>query len=90
MSSNAQFDQINFHKEVKISFNDEVDTTDAGGLLRSWMTECIKEIFSPELGMLSLCHTEGTFYKFNYNEHVKDLFEVGAKILGTVIGKAIF
>lgn len=40
--------------------------------------------------MLSLCETSGTFYKFNFNEHVSELFEVAAKILGIVIGKAIF
>jgi hypothetical protein len=40
--------------------------------------------------MLSLCETAGTFYKFNFNEHVSELFEVAAKILGIVIGKAIF
>ena len=74
MSSNAQFEDINLHKEVKIQFKDEKETSDAGGLLREWMNECIHEIFNPELGMLSLCETPGTFYKFNYNEHVKDLF----------------
>lgn len=55
MSSNSQFEKINFYKEVKISFKDEKDTTDAGGLLREWMTLCINEIFSPELNLLSLC-----------------------------------
>jgi len=41
MSSNSQFENINFHKEVKINFKDEKDTSDAGGLLREWMNLCI-------------------------------------------------
>jgi|JI6StandDraft_1071083.scaffolds.fasta_scaffold305788_1 hypothetical protein len=90
MSSHAQFEKIDFHKEVKIEFKDEKDTTDAGGLLREWISLCINETFSQELNMLSLCETVGTFYKFNFNEHVSELFEVAAKILGIVIGKAIF
>lgn len=54
------------------------------------MNLCIHEIFSPDLGMLSLCDTSATFYKFNFNHHVQELFEVAAKILGIIIGKAIF
>lgn len=67
MSSNAQFDKINFHKEVKINFNDDDEAMDAGGLLRQWMSLCIKEVFCKDLGILSLCETKTTFYKFNYN-----------------------
>lgn len=40
--------------------------------------------------MLKLCDTTQTFYKFNFNENAADLFEVAAKILGIVIGKALF
>jgi hypothetical protein len=90
MSSNRQFEKINFFKEVKIVFGDEKEATDAGGLLREWMNLCIKEIFNPELGLLKLCDTSATFYKFNSNENVAELFEVAAKILGIVIGKAVF
>lgn len=54
------------------------------------MNECCNEIFNPELGMMSLCDTSTTFYKFNFSENVKELFEVAAKILGIIIGKAIF
>lgn len=90
MSSNAQFDKIDFHKEVKINFNDDGEAMDAGGLLREWMNLCIQEVFSKDLGILSLCDASATYYKFNFNEHVLQLFEVAAKILGVVIGKAIF
>jgi hypothetical protein len=90
MSSHAQFENINFHKEVKIKFKDESNTSDAGGLLREWMNLCINEIFSPDLHLLSLCDTTSTFYKFNFNDFVQDLFIVAARILGIVIGKAIF
>ena len=71
-------------------FGDEKEASDAGGLLREWMNLCINEIFSPELHLLSLSDTSSTYYKFNYNEYVQELFEVAAKILGIVIGKAIF
>lgn len=55
MSSNSQFEKINFYKEVKIIFKEEKDTSDAGGLLREWMNLCIKEIFDRDLNLLSLC-----------------------------------
>jgi hypothetical protein len=90
MSSHNQFERINFYKEVKIVFKDEKETSDAGGLLRQWMTLCIKEIFNPELGLMKLCDTPATFYKFNCSEYAMDLFEVAARILGVVMGKAIF
>ena len=55
MSSHAQFESLNFHKEVKIVFGDEKEASDAGGLLREWMNLCINEIFNPELHLFSLC-----------------------------------
>ena len=69
MSSNNQFEDINFYKEVKIVFAGEENTNDAGGLLREWMSCCVGEIFSTEMGVLKACDTIGTFYKFNtFNE----------------------
>lgn len=54
------------------------------------MNLCIKEIFDPSLGMLKLCDSSTTYYKFNPNEQVLELFEVASEILGVIIGKAIF
>jgi hypothetical protein len=39
---------------------------------------------------MHLCDTSETFYKFNVNESIMDFLEIAAKILGVVIGKAIF
>jgi hypothetical protein len=75
---------------VKIVFKDEKLALDAGGLMREWMNMCIKEIFDPSLGMFKLCDSSTTYYKFNPNDQVLDLFEVASEILGVVIGKAIF
>lgn len=75
---------------MKIVFKDEKETSDAGGLLRQWMSLCIKEIFNPELGLMKLCESPATYYKFNNSEFAMDLFEVAARILGVVMGKAIF
>jgi hypothetical protein len=74
MSSNSQFERLNLYKEVKIVFRDEKETSDAGGLLRQWMSLCIKEVFSPELGLMKLCDCPTTYYKFNCNESAMDLF----------------
>ena len=50
MSCYEQMKAINFHKEVKIKFDDE-SVEDAGGLLREWIHLTMKELFSLELGL---------------------------------------
>lgn len=49
MSCYEQLKKINFHKEVKIKFEDE-QVEDAGGLLREYLHLVMKELFSYELG----------------------------------------
>lgn len=57
MTSKIGIEKLNLYKEMKIQFDDE-EVEDAGGLLREWMHLTIKEIFSADIGIFSLCHTD--------------------------------
>ena len=89
MSTLGSISGINWHKEVKIIIENE-KVLDAGGLLREWTNLIMKEIIHPESGMFEIAETEDVSYKINANadvdEHVLDCF----KLLGIVVGKAIF
>jgi E3 ubiquitin-protein ligase HUWE1 len=80
---------VNWHKEVKIIIEEE-KVLDAGGLLREWINLIMKEILHPESGMFNLAETEDVSYKINSDadpvDHVLDCF----RLLGIVVGKAIF
>lgn len=64
--------------------------SDAGGLLREWINLIMKEIVHPESGMFELAETDDVTYKINTGaeamDHVLDCF----RLLGIVVGKAIF
>lgn len=89
MSTLGSISGINWHKEVKIIIENE-KVLDAGGLLREWTNLIMKEIVHPESGMFEIAETEDVSYKINSNadvdEHVLDCF----RLLGIVVGKAIF
>jgi hypothetical protein len=94
MSSAQQLEKINLRKEIKIRFdNEEVD--DAGGVLREWMNLACKEIFNFEVaGLFKLCNADETAYRFvldpEENEDEQHFRLVIARLLGMIIGKALF
>lgn len=57
---------INFYKELKVVLEGENNTHDAGGLTREWMNLAIKELVK-EVGLLRICNTKQTAYRFNEN-----------------------
>lgn len=90
MSTLGAIHGINWHKEVKIIIAGEERVMDAGGLLREWINLLMKEIIHPESGMFVLAETDEITYRINSNadpcDHVLDCF----RLLGIVVGKAIF
>lgn len=90
MSTLGAVHGIKWHKEVKIVIAGEEKVLDAGGLLREWTNLTMKEIVHPESGMFKLAETEDVTYKINYDadpvDHVLDCF----RLLGIIVGKAIF
>ena len=94
MSTQDALIAANLRKEVKIRF-DEEEVDDAGGLLREWLHLCIKELCDPDAtGLLGLCNTEETAYKFlpdpSMTEDELYYKQALARMMGVVIGKGVF
>lgn len=90
MSSKQQLEKINLRKEIKIQFTDET-VDDAGGLLREYMHLALKEIFSPQMGIFEMADCGELAYRFKWDESLVDEFVIeNMKILGIIIGKALF
>jgi E3 ubiquitin-protein ligase HUWE1 len=90
MSSKVGLRKLNLHKELKITFDDEV-VQDAGGLLREWMHMFVKEVFAPETAIFAPCATDETAYKFVWDKQLDEEFALeNLSALGVIIGKALF
>lgn len=94
MSSIQQMEKINLRKEIKIQFDGE-EVDDAGGVMREWMNMACKEIFNFEMsGLFKLCLADETAYRFvldaNETEDERHFKQIIAKLLGMMIGKALF
>ena len=68
------------HKEIKIFYVNEV-AQDAGGLMREWITELTKELFSENTGLFKLMKGESDSYyypnpaaKFAYSDTYLEFF----------------
>ena len=76
-------------KEIKIEYEEE-KVNDAGGLQREWIYLVVKELFKPLIGLFVKADTPQITYKINgnceMNENSLNLF----RLLGKIIGKAIF
>lgn len=56
-------DNFDLHKEIKIFYIGEV-AQDAGGLMREWLTELTKALFSKETGLFAIKKSSGAITYF--------------------------
>jgi E3 ubiquitin ligase SMURF1/2/E3 ubiquitin-protein ligase NEDD4 len=61
------------HKEIKIFYVGEV-AQDAGGLMREWITELTKAMFSEEIGLFKKTRSQHDFTYFP-NSKAKYIYE---------------
>lgn len=68
------------HKEIKIHYIDEV-AQDAGGIMREWVTDLTKALFSESKGLFKAVKTKHnlTYFlnsnaKYMYEDEYKDYF----------------
>lgn len=86
-------DGFDFHKEIKIFFVGEV-AQDAGGLMREWVTEITKVIFSETTGLFKWSlgeHDASYFINSKAKQSYPDFEHLGLlRFAGAILGKAIF
>jgi len=86
-------DGFDFHKEIKIFFVGEV-AQDAGGLMREWVTEITKVIFSETTGLFKWSRGEHDASYLIYSkakQSYPDFEHLGLlRFAGAILGKAIF
>jgi E3 ubiquitin ligase SMURF1/2/E3 ubiquitin-protein ligase NEDD4 len=62
------------HKEIKIFYVGEV-AQDAGGLMREWITELTKTMFSEDIGLFKKTRSNNDFTYFP-NPKAKYIYEI--------------
>ena len=87
-NSIVQFEILNPFKELKIIFIGE-ESSDAGGLIREWLTILFKEIMDPKSGLFERSDTDEVSYLIKHNikkteENLKKYF-----FIGKVLAKAM-
>lgn len=86
-------DGFDFHKEIKIFFVGEV-AQDAGGLMREWVTEITKVIFTESTGLFKWSrgeHDASYFINPKAKQTYPDFEHLGLlRFAGAILGKAIF
>ena len=87
-NSIIQFDILNPFKEFKIVFTGE-ESSDAGGLIREWLTILFKEILDEKNGLFERSDTEEISYLIKSNIKVTDDILKSYYFIGKVIGKAL-
>ena len=87
-NSIVQLDILNLFKELKIIFTGE-ESSDAGGLIREWLTILFKEIMDEKTGLFERSDTEEVSYIIKKN--IKDSKENRNKyfFIGKVLAKAL-
>ena len=65
-------------------------TSDAGGFLREWASELIKEFFSPKLGLFERCDTPQITYKIKESSSLIPRYKNFFRLFGLVVGKSLF
>ena len=84
----VQLEIINLFKEVKIIFTGE-ESSDAGGLIREWLTILFKEIMDPKTGLFERSDTDEVSYiiKKNISNTKENLDKY--YFIGKVLAKAL-
>ena len=87
-NSIIQLEIINLFKEVKIIFTGE-ESSDAGGLIREWLTILFKEIMDPKTGLFERSDTDEVSYiiKKNISNTKENLDKY--YFIGRVLAKAL-
>ena len=87
-NSMVQLEVLNLFKEMKIIFTGE-ESSDAGGLIREWLTILFKEIMDPKTGLFERSDTDEVSYIIKKN--ISDTKENRDKyyFIGRVLAKAL-
>ena len=87
-NSMVQLEIINLFKEVKIIFTGE-ESSDAGGLIREWLTILFKELMDPKTGLFERSDTDEVSYiiKKNISNTKENLDKY--YFIGKVLAKAL-
>ena len=87
-NSMVQLEVLNLFKEVKIIFTGE-ESSDAGGLIREWLTILFKEIMDPKTGLFERSDTDEVSYIIKQN--ISNTKENRDKyyFIGRVLAKAL-
>ena len=87
-NSIIQLEILNLFKEIKIIFTGE-ESSDAGGLIREWLTILFKEILDPKTGLFERSDTDEVSYIINHNA-TKDKENLNKYyFIGRVLAKAL-
>ena len=83
-----QINDLDFFKELKINFENEV-SNDAGGLLKEWFTLVFEEVFSSSFGLFIV--SDNADFTFNINPSLEPSFENMQLFysIGRLMGKAL-
>ena len=65
-NSMVQLEIMNLFKEIKIIFTGE-ESSDAGGLIREWLTILFKELLDPKTGLFERSDTDEVSYIISHN-----------------------
>eukprot|EP00347_Sterkiella_histriomuscorum_P023957 403332801 len=86
-------DDFDLHKEIKIHYVDEV-ALDAGGIMREWITELTKSLFSENKGLFKQCKSQQgiTYFPNSKAKYIYDRQEYQDyfRFAGQVLAKALF
>ena len=87
-NSIVQLEILNLFKEIKIIFTGE-ESSDAGGLIREWLTILFKEILDPKTGLFERSDTDEISFIINHNTSKNKENLNKYYFIGRVLAKAL-
>ena len=87
-NSIVQLEILNLFKEIKIIFTGE-ESSDAGGLIREWLTILFKKILDPETGLFERSDTDEVGFIINHNASKNKENLNKYYFIGRVLAKAL-
>ena len=87
-NSMIQLEILNLFKEIKIIFTGE-ESSDAGGLIREWLTILFKELLDPKTGLFERSDTDEVSYIISHNSSKNKENLDKYYFIGRILAKAL-
>ena len=87
-NSMVQLEILNLFKEIKIIFTGE-ESSDAGGLIREWLTILFKELLDPKTGLFERSDTDEVSYIISHNSSKNKENLDKYYFIGRILAKAL-